>query len=306
MSGAGEPGRIVRRRGPASPGGARRSRFATPASRRADADRRRAAPAVRAPAAVEGLPARRAARGRLLLRPPAGPGRSAGRRSAPARGWPPSTLPPARSSWRTGRSLRFDRLVLATGSRNRPPRRAGDGPRRGVRPPDAWTTRRRSGRRRSRAARGGRRDGVHRVGGRRVAAVARCGGHCHACTATRRSTACSARRSAASWRPSTRSTASGCCPGRDSRRSRALPAASLSAALTEDGRTSRVRPGGRRRRRRAERRAGRAAGLEVGDGVVVDEWCRTSAPNVFAAGDVAAFPLAGPVGTCGSSTSSTP
>jgi 3-phenylpropionate/trans-cinnamate dioxygenase ferredoxin reductase component len=37
----------------------------------------------------------------------------------------------------------------------------------------------------------------------------------------------------------------------------------------------------------------RDAGLEVTDGVVVDERCRTSAPNVFAAGDVASFPLGG-------------
>jgi len=36
-----------------------------------------------------------------------------------------------------------------------------------------------------------------------------------------------------------------------------------------------------------------AAGLDVDDGVLVDERCATSAPNVFAAGDVAAFPLAG-------------
>jgi 3-phenylpropionate/trans-cinnamate dioxygenase ferredoxin reductase component len=36
-----------------------------------------------------------------------------------------------------------------------------------------------------------------------------------------------------------------------------------------------------------------AAGLAVGDGVEVDELCRTSAPNVFAAGDLAAFPLRG-------------
>jgi 3-phenylpropionate/trans-cinnamate dioxygenase ferredoxin reductase component len=35
------------------------------------------------------------------------------------------------------------------------------------------------------------------------------------------------------------------------------------------------------------------AGLDVADGVVVDELCRTSAPNVLAAGDVASFPLAG-------------
>ena len=38
------------------------------------------------------------------------------------------------------------------------------------------------------------------------------------------------------------------------------------------------------------------AGIEVGDGIVVDAWCQTSAPNVYAAGDVAAFPLAGASG----------
>ena len=37
----------------------------------------------------------------------------------------------------------------------------------------------------------------------------------------------------------------------------------------------------------------REAGLDVGDGVTVDERCRTSAPDVFAAGDVASFPLGG-------------
>jgi 3-phenylpropionate/trans-cinnamate dioxygenase ferredoxin reductase subunit len=37
----------------------------------------------------------------------------------------------------------------------------------------------------------------------------------------------------------------------------------------------------------------RAAGFEVTDGVVVDERGGTSAPNVFAAGDVASFPLGG-------------
>ncbi len=36
-----------------------------------------------------------------------------------------------------------------------------------------------------------------------------------------------------------------------------------------------------------------AAGLEVADGVAVDELCRASAPNVFAAGDVASFPPVG-------------
>ena len=35
-----------------------------------------------------------------------------------------------------------------------------------------------------------------------------------------------------------------------------------------------------------------AAGLEVGDGILVDETLRTRAPNVFAAGDVANFPCA--------------
>jgi 3-phenylpropionate/trans-cinnamate dioxygenase ferredoxin reductase subunit len=34
----------------------------------------------------------------------------------------------------------------------------------------------------------------------------------------------------------------------------------------------------------------------VGDGVVVDERCRAGAPNVLAAGDVAAFPLGGGAG----------
>lgn len=33
-----------------------------------------------------------------------------------------------------------------------------------------------------------------------------------------------------------------------------------------------------------------AAGLDVGDGIGVDEYCRTSDPHVFAAGDVAEFP----------------
>jgi NADPH-dependent 2,4-dienoyl-CoA reductase/sulfur reductase-like enzyme len=33
----------------------------------------------------------------------------------------------------------------------------------------------------------------------------------------------------------------------------------------------------------------RAAGLEVGDGIVVDEFLRTSHPDIYAAGDVAAF-----------------
>lgn len=33
-----------------------------------------------------------------------------------------------------------------------------------------------------------------------------------------------------------------------------------------------------------------AAGLEVGNGIVVDEFCRTSDPQVFAAGDAASFP----------------
>src|SRR5262249_39746871 len=33
-----------------------------------------------------------------------------------------------------------------------------------------------------------------------------------------------------------------------------------------------------------------AAGLNVGDGILVDEWLRTSDPDIFAAGDVARFP----------------
>jgi 3-phenylpropionate/trans-cinnamate dioxygenase ferredoxin reductase component len=39
----------------------------------------------------------------------------------------------------------------------------------------------------------------------------------------------------------------------------------------------------------------RASGIETGNGIVVDEQCRTSAPNVYAAGDCANFPL-GPQG----------
>jgi len=39
----------------------------------------------------------------------------------------------------------------------------------------------------------------------------------------------------------------------------------------------------------ADMRLAHAAGLEVGDGIIVDELCRTSAPNVFAAGDNANF-----------------
>ncbi|VVE77060.1 NAD(P)/FAD-dependent oxidoreductase [Pandoraea sputorum] len=35
----------------------------------------------------------------------------------------------------------------------------------------------------------------------------------------------------------------------------------------------------------------RASGIEVNNGIVVDECCRTSAPNVFAAGDCANFPF---------------
>ena len=34
----------------------------------------------------------------------------------------------------------------------------------------------------------------------------------------------------------------------------------------------------------------RYAGLEVRDGIVVDEYCRTSDPDIFAAGDVVRFP----------------
>ena len=33
------------------------------------------------------------------------------------------------------------------------------------------------------------------------------------------------------------------------------------------------------------------AGLDVADGIVVDEACRTAAPDVFCAGDVASFPF---------------
>jgi 3-phenylpropionate/trans-cinnamate dioxygenase ferredoxin reductase component len=36
----------------------------------------------------------------------------------------------------------------------------------------------------------------------------------------------------------------------------------------------------------------KAAGLQIGDGIVVDEMLRTSDPNIFAAGDVANFPCA--------------
>lgn len=35
----------------------------------------------------------------------------------------------------------------------------------------------------------------------------------------------------------------------------------------------------------------RASGIETGNGIVVDEHCRTSAPNVYAAGDCANFPF---------------
>ena len=40
-----------------------------------------------------------------------------------------------------------------------------------------------------------------------------------------------------------------------------------------------------------------AAGLEVGNGIVVDETCRTGAPDIFAAGDVAnhRHPVFGPI-----------
>ena len=35
----------------------------------------------------------------------------------------------------------------------------------------------------------------------------------------------------------------------------------------------------------------RASGIETGNGIVVDRYCRTSAPHVYAAGDCASFPL---------------
>jgi NADPH-dependent 2,4-dienoyl-CoA reductase/sulfur reductase-like enzyme len=41
---------------------------------------------------------------------------------------------------------------------------------------------------------------------------------------------------------------------------------------------------------RPDERLAAAAGLEVQDGIIVDEQCRTSDPNIFAAGDVTRFP----------------
>lgn len=35
----------------------------------------------------------------------------------------------------------------------------------------------------------------------------------------------------------------------------------------------------------------RASGIEVNNGILVDEWCRTSAPGIYAAGDCANFPF---------------
>ena len=248
------------------------------------ADRRRARAPLRAAAAVQGLPARRG-RAREGLRPRRGLLRRARHRAA-AR---PHGGEPGHVDRRGGARRRRAAALRPAAARHR--RRAAPAldPRRDARR-RALPAQRRGLRRAARAA-GPRRLGrrrrrrLDRRRGRRLRPAARPRRHRHRSRSRSRSSACSAPRSARSTATSTPTTACGCCSGPASRRSRAARRSSASAPATGGTLDCDFVVVGVGVQPRTELAA--QAGLAVDDGILVDEHLQTSAPGVFAAGDVA-------------------
>ena len=189
----------------------------------------------------------------------------------------------ARSRSRAARRLPWERLLLATGRRADPPSHSR------ARPADVHMLRSLADSRaiiaRAKTARRAVVVGASFIGLEVAASLRARGLEVHVVAPdSGRSSASSAPSSATSSARCTRSTASS--------------STSETTASAIDGRTgrgcraarARGRPRRRRHRRAPARRARRGGRPHVDRGVVVDEYLETSAPGVFAAGDIARWP----------------